>query len=113
MKTLNPGHSYSVPMRGDSGGHVQLDFINVQGGTVVMDGVFTQDILAVLADRIDWQGDNDTSRHEHLRQEARGHILAALACYRSFTLARASTGAQLVGHKPEEFGCKDGKSTTV
>ena len=99
-------------MRGESGGQARLDFINVQGGTVVSDGVFTQDVLEVLADRIGWQGENDTSRHEHLRQEARGHILAALACYRAFTLARASTGAQLVGHKPEEFGCKDGKTST-
>jgi hypothetical protein len=98
---LEAGHVFLIKNRGGYGGQV-LDFLRIENGTVDA-GLFTQDVLHVLARRIEWQGEHATSQFEDIRQEARDHILAAIKAYERFTLARKDVGDVLLGHTPEEL----------
>lgn len=98
---LVPGHVFLLKNRCGNGAQI-LDFLQLDGDKADA-GLFTQDVLAVLARRIEWQGSEHPSQFEDIRQRARRHVLAAMAAYVEFTAARASVGDALVGHTSSEF----------
>jgi hypothetical protein len=98
---LVPGHVFLLKNRCGNGAQV-LDFLQLEGDQADA-GLFTQDVLQVLARRIEWQGENHTSDFEELRQKARRHVLAAISAYQEFTHARHSVGDPLTGHLPSEL----------
>lgn len=104
--TLDAGHRYLIKNRSEGDAHTSsaqvLSFMKIEGG-VVSEGAFTQDVLAVLADRIEWQGINSTSKFEAERQKARDCILQAISHYMKFTELRYNDGIKMTGHTESEI----------
>jgi hypothetical protein len=104
FKSVELGHVYSLINRSDDGSYVGnqlLTFIEVRGDAVSSVGVFTQDVIEVLIDRLEWQTENCPYRVSEIevhRKKALVHLQRALDSMERFTLARKADGAKLLGH---------------
>ncbi len=98
---LVPGHVYMLKNRCGNGAQV-LDFLKITDN-VGEPGLFTQDVLKVLAARVAWQGQNHTSEFEVTRAKALEHLNEAIKLYAIFSDKRYLVGDPCVGHNESEF----------
>jgi len=99
--TLKEGHVYLVKNRCGEGAQV-IDFLRIENGQVD-GGIFSQELLEVVADRMAWQAIHSTSAFEETRQRARRHVLAAVAAMAEFSKQRKDAGIDMIGHSEKEF----------
>jgi hypothetical protein len=109
FKIIKEGHIYEIPNRSENGfidGSVQtMTFIEVKDDAVNSVGVFSQDYMNPLANRIEWQTENtpyhnaDIERH---RKNALFFLQKSIDAMNMFTMERLADGAKLLGHIKNE-----------
>lgn len=103
FRVIVPGHKYALKERSEQGitdSEVELKFIKIAEDGVNDTGVFTQDVLEVLVDRVEWQIEQRSLPliAELERMLAAHHMRLALQAFAKFTATRKLLNIPTPGH---------------
>ena len=91
MKILEAGHIYKIPCRYNQCEQI-IQFVKLKDGELVYGGLFGQDLMEVLIDRLNFQIKNDTDDDKEYRKKILKHVENALQEFNDFTEWRKING---------------------
>lgn len=84
VKVIESGHKYEIPCRYNDCSQ-QLQFVKIVNGELINGGLFGQDLLEVLIERLEFQLKNDVDDPMLFRKDILTKMQEALITYDNFT----------------------------